>query len=242
MNILLVDDEVLVTRGLSMQLGKHKPQWNVVGQAENGEEAIRLLDKQDVDIVVTDIRMPVMDGLELTRRLVHKRPGIKIVILSGYAEFEYARQALHYGVIDYLLKPVDYRTLIDMFEKLEQELTGSILKIGAVEAAVKYVEKNYASPVLSLTEVAEIANLSPPHFSRSFKQYTGESFIQFLTNMRIEKAKQLLEHSHHMKVYAIGEEIGYTDKHYFNQVFKKNVGVTPVQYREAKNHTKSSNI
>ncbi|TDF91972.1 response regulator [Paenibacillus piri] len=237
MNILLADDEMLVTRGLSMQFHKHKPGWHIVGQAANGEAALELLWKHHVDILITDIRMPLMDGLELAKRAIAVQPSLKVIILTGYAEFEYARTALRYGVHDLLLKPVEYEQLIEMCERLEPDNETAIYE-SAIQSAIRYIESHYASPSLSLNEVAEHARLSPQYFSRLFKEKTGELFIRYVTQLRINHACRLLEQSSDIKIYEIGELVGYIDQQYFSQIFRKMVGMTPKQYRELKNQTK----
>lgn len=231
MNIVLVDDEVLVTRGLSQQIQKHKRHWNIIGTASNGDLAMELIQNHNVDVLVTDIRMPKKNGLELTREALQVKSELKIILLTGYAEFEYAQQAIRIGVIDYLLKPVDYMTLIEKISMIEKQIDITH-KLSTVERAIRYIENNYYSPTLSLTEVADKFDLTPHHFSKLFKQEQGELFSSFLTRMRIEKAKYLLKHEKNLKVYEVGEQVGYLDRHYFNQLFKKNVGITPNQYKE----------
>jgi two-component system, response regulator YesN len=236
MNILLVDDEVLVTRGLTMQIQKYQPSWTIVGQATNGNRALEIIKSHSIDVLITDIRMPQLDGLELTKRVKELQPVTKIIILSGYAEFEYARIAIRYGVNDFLLKPVDYSTIIDLIVEFEQKSRmASLEKLDMIDTAIYHIKKNFTSPTLSLTEVAELVGLTPPHFSKIFKKKINELYIDYLTRIRIERAQLLLQQQNLLKVYEIGEAVGYQDQHYFSQIFKKIVGVTPKQYREQKN-------
>lgn len=116
--LLIVEDEWLVREGL-----KHTIAWNeldceLVGEAENGVEALEILKKQEVDIVLTDIRMPGMDGLELARHVVENYPEIEIVFLTGFDEFSYAQTALKLGSADYILKPTNPHELTQTFKRV----------------------------------------------------------------------------------------------------------------------------
>lgn len=232
MRLILVDDEHLVTMGLSGQLRKYRPNWDIGGLFGSGSEALAYLRDHPVDVVITDIRMPDMDGLALIKHTAELYPAVKSVILTGYAEFEYARTAIKHGVIEYFLKPIEYQSIIALLDRLERELAPE-RTLGTLERAMTYIEENYRNASLSLGEVAEHVNLSAAHFSRTFKQERGAPFIQHLTQLRLNEAALLLEHSP-LKVYEVGQAVGYHDQHYFYHLFKKHFGQTPLQYREAK--------
>ncbi len=122
MRIVVVDDEKAVLHGLRYILTKHRPDYEIAGMVQSAEEALRLLEQTAADAVVTDVKMPGMNGVELTREIKAKYPDISVVILSGYADFEYVRQALKDGAFDYLLKPCHYRTVIDILRKIEEKV------------------------------------------------------------------------------------------------------------------------
>jgi two-component system response regulator YesN len=118
--VLLVDDEPLVRSAI-----KEKIQWNqlgfeLAGTCEDGKQAVDFIEHRPVDLVLTDINMPFMDGLELSRYLHMEYPDTAIVIFSGFSEFEYARNAIQYGVMEYILKPVTARELTEVLEKVEK--------------------------------------------------------------------------------------------------------------------------
>lgn len=121
MKVLLVDDEQIARQGIRTFVPWKELGCRLVGEASDGTEALALMEKLRADIVITDIRMPGMDGLELTAELVRIYPGCKVIILTGYEDFSYARQAIQYQVVDYLLKPVG-----------EEELAESLKKVVAV--------------------------------------------------------------------------------------------------------------
>ncbi|NBH80658.1 DNA-binding response regulator [Clostridiaceae bacterium] len=120
--VLLVDDEEIILEGTRQSVPWETFGMELVGTAENGREAVRQAKRLDVDIVITDIRMPRMDGVELIRALREQRPMCRFIILTGFGEFEYARVALQMGVYDYLLKPVDLNALCGVLTRLRQEL------------------------------------------------------------------------------------------------------------------------
>ncbi|MNW37748.1 putative response regulatory protein [compost metagenome] len=233
MRIIMVDDEELVREGLSKQLRKYRSHWKVDRVFANGRQALDYLSCHQADVMLTDIRMPEMDGLELVKAASEMAPGMKSVILTGYAEFDYAREAIRYGVADYLLKPLEYQSIIELLDRLERE-NGRSPYLGTMEKALYYIEEHYRDSSLSLTKVADHVNLSSAHFSRMFKLENGEPFIQYLTGLRLKQAAFLLEYSQ-LKIYEVGREVGYQDSHYFYNLFKKHFEMTPLQYREAKN-------
>jgi two-component system response regulator YesN len=119
--MMIVDDEFEIREGLNSFYWE-RFQFQVIGLAANGKQALDLLQRTDVDVVLTDIKMPVMDGIELSREIHMHYPHVKIVILSGYKEFSYARDALQAGVSEYLLKPVDLKNLSESMMKLKLQL------------------------------------------------------------------------------------------------------------------------
>ena len=121
--LLIVEDEPVIRQGLIRLLALDKHGYMLFGEAENGSEAIAMIEAHNPHVVITDIKMPLMDGLELIRRVNESgRPKPKFILLSGYREFDYARKALRYGVTDYLLKPVDEDELIALLKKTAAEL------------------------------------------------------------------------------------------------------------------------
>lgn len=123
--ILIVDDEMRHLRGLAELLGRLRPHYSI-DTATNGKEALDCLDKEEYHILITDVVMPVMNGIELSKELYLMKHKVKTIILSAYGEFEYARKAIQYGVTNYLLKPVSESEIIEALMKLEYELTHKV--------------------------------------------------------------------------------------------------------------------
>lgn len=121
-NLLIVDDEPLMRGHLKTLLPSLHPQFQVIGEAMEGEQALKFLQNHTVDAIFTDIRMPNMDGLSLAKEIHDRYPHIPLVILSGYGEFEYARKAIRYQVHHYLLKPLDEKEVCDTLDQLYDKL------------------------------------------------------------------------------------------------------------------------
>lgn len=227
--ILLVDDNPTERQGIHFLLCHTFPELDIT-ICENGYEALEKAKKKEYHLMLTDIKMPLMTGIELCQNLRQFNLTIKIIIISGYESFDYAKQLLKYGVTDYLLKPISPNELIDtvkeaLKETKEQKETSNAM----VAKAIQLLKENYQKDI-RLDEVASLLFLTPSYLSSIFKQETGSSFIHYLTCIRIKKAKHLLEQST-MKITMIGKYVGIENNSYFNKVFKKEVGLTPSDYR-----------
>ena len=388
--VFFVDDEAAIRAGIRNNIDWDNTGFVLAGEAPDGEMALSLMQDILPDILITDVKMPFMDGLELAKRAKKSMPWIKIIILSGHDEFEFAKQAITIGVEDYLLKPVTSSKLIEILNKtaakieaereslrnvekliesakkiridklisdmlysgieieravtLAEELNIQILAdyylvmrielhfssnedynqsysvgdciqrvleswenaiysfsgenrvlcvikgaspaaleedayvcaqavkyeverdypcsvsiaVGAIVSDIKewpkslagadtapgsqysnvivkaqeYIQKNYFEQGISLHSVAREVNVSPNHLSTMFRQETGETFINYITRIRIDQAKALLKTTK-MRTSDISYEVGYNDTHYFSYVFKKNVGLTPKEFRSS---------
>lgn len=361
--IFLAEDEAVVRRGIRDNVDWAGNGFEFVGEAADGEYAYPLILKTEPDILITDVRMPFMDGLELSRLVRKTLPRTKIVILSGYNEFDYAKEAIKLGISDYLLKPITPASLLEALKKVadaiheereksrlleryfvsyekytefldktdysgvDRKLIEDFLKLGSVEecglfveeyfAAVgennykslllrqymvidifycvqeflkslkvkqeeipesyrniqriptiindveqakeylkelfshaleardrvsndrygsliedarQYIAQNFADSEMSLNMIATHIGVSSSYFSSIFKQETGQSFVEYLTRVRMEKACELLKCTN-LRTAEIGERVGYNDPHYFSATFKKVMGQSPKEYK-----------
>lgn len=240
--VVIIDDEPRIRRGIAHCMPWEKMGFALSGEAANGVEALELIRSVRPDLVITDIRMPDMDGLNLIS-MVHKEgiPSLFIVI-SGYAEFEYAQRALRYGVTDYILKPVDEEQLSQSVQNCLRQLGNRAVEEETVQEedddsqkhliirkTLKIIENEYMNN-LSLANVAERVGVHPNYLSGLFSKSEGESFGSYLVRLRMQKARDLMDVTA-MKVYEIAQRVGYQDYRWFSKVFKQAYGVTPMEYR-----------
>ena len=354
--LFLVEDEAIIRDGIRKHIDWESERIEFAGEAADGELALPLILETKPDILITDIRMPFMDGLQLSAEVKKVLPKTEIVVLSGHNDFSYAQEAISVGVTKYLLKPITragllecIRPLRDRIEKeraeqrnpvdfeeilsresiqkrlndfmrtgTEQEAAQFIQSLlaqtgetnlrsrmfriymmmeayltivrfaeetglgreeldrqcGSADAvltenctaeegfswlgrclaaavrgrdarksrhadvirrALDYIDSHYSDEDISLNAVAGAVGMSPNHFSASFSQEMGQTFIEYLTARRIGKAKELLMTTD-LLAGEICYEVGYRDPHYFSSIFKKTVGMTPRAYRMRDRH------
>ncbi len=365
--VFLVEDESIIRQGIKNNIDWKSNGFQLVGEAGDGEYAYPMILKKQPDILLTDVKMPFMDGLELSRLVKKALPKCKIIVFSGYNEFDYAKEAIRIGISDYLLKPVtaaslmealkkvaeqileeqensrlleryfiDYEKYMDFPDKtdysgVDRKLIQNFLKTGNAEEcgrfideyfeavgegnymslllrqymtmdifycvqefikslnireedtpaeltdlkqvtkaiekadstmnylkelftfaltvrdkssgdrygilireAKDYIAENYGNSELSLNMISGFIGVSPSYFSSIFKQGTGQSFIEYLTKVRIDRACELLKCTT-LRTSEIGEKTGYNDPHYFSTAFKKMVGQSPKEFRSSTN-------
>lgn len=237
MKIVVVEDEYRIRQGLCQLIPKLSPEFQLAGSAENGYGGMYLIKELQPDVAVCDVEMKVMNGLSMIRQLKDLNISCAYLILSGYSEFEYAREAISLGVAGYLLKPVIpgelKEALLKIREKLEtepgtpreeQEPHHSYL----VEKALEEIREHYQLGV-SLNQVAAALRISPEYLSTVFARETGENFVSYLRRYRIEKACELIRTSN-KKMYEIAFLTGFENPQYFSNVFKSVTGMTPKSY------------
>ncbi len=238
MQIVIVEDELRVRNGLINLIPKINEHYKVCGYAENGYEGIKVVRDHQPDLVISDIQMPKMDGLTMISQIKSMGLSPKFVLLSGYAEFQYAQQGIQLGVKEYLLKPITVAKLSQLLETLDEKeksyTVGEAQYPPLIQAIIQFIDENYAQR-LGLDVFAEEYHMTPEYISLMFTKKTGMTFSNYLKKVRIEHAKDLLIHSN-MKVYEIACRVGYSDQKYFSKVFKEYTGVTPKQYALANAH------
>lgn len=241
--ILLTDDEELALQGLEEgvaweELGFRKPLRSL-----SKEAAIAVLQRQQVDIVLTDIEMPNGSGLDLIRWIVEHRPGTHCIIYTGHAEFSYAQDALRLGVDDYLLKPIAYDRLEEILTRIQKKIRmekktvivapeeEEVNMVQIVDQVKKLIVENLSADI-QRDELAAMVHVSPGYLGRIFKKETGMSLTDFITRKRMAMAKQLLTKTS-LSVTDISTRVGINYSSYFTKIFKEQTGMTPQEYRQA---------
>lgn len=339
--VQIVDDEPIVRMGLKKLIPWEEHNFTVIWEAQNGLEALEQLEKEKVDLIITDIEMPIMNGIDFIKKVRELKLKTTIVILTAYAEFEYAKSAINAGVSGYILKPIEESQIIETLEQVKKDLSVPIIRefsrdkdnklIDAVlltdKKAFQYMEeiieeelqydddinstcfrlffileeiahtinkkynnlnklenleiyksmkqKKYISKAelieefkneitryydilekyylmykdnlvrqacnyvvehidekIGLTSVSEALGISKNYFCSLFKQETGENFLNYVTKMKIQRAKYLLKEKN-MRIYEVCNYLGYVDTTYFSKLFKKYCGITPHEYKKA---------
>ncbi|MCR5733043.1 MAG: response regulator [Lachnospiraceae bacterium] len=248
--VVIVDDEPAIVTGLSKMIDWKSFRCEVAGTADSGQEGIRVIDETKPDILFTDIQMPGIDGLTMIAALKSEHKDMEISILTGYRDFEYARQAITLGVHRFLLKPSKMEELSEAIESMVQKLDGKDLRDDGkesaedsekepstagnfiVDSALSYMRENYTEK-LQLADVAEHVYVSVWHLSKLLNNVTGKNFSELLNGIRIEKAKELL-HDPSLHVADIAEKVGFVDMAHFARVFKRITGMSANEYRNNK--------
>lgn len=335
--VVVADDEYIVVEGIKALMKRLKLNGEIVGSAHNGIDALEVIQETQPDLVITDIRMPGLDGLSLIESCQEVLPDTLYVIISGYTEFEYARKALFLGVINYIDKPITISKLKEVFDLLEQKTQqapvikgrisqklsqiidllvkenpaglksavedmlkllgqsfqnmesyrnevfkflavmaeicndqnpnqGDLLQVSyhelegwrtraeveayaffladevqrrlcgrsagsshrIVRQMIRYIEDKYGENV-GLNEFARQVEMNPAYLSILFKEEVGTSYVKYLTDYRMKKAREFLAQG--MKVVEVSERVGYVNYRYFCEIFKKREGKTPNEYR-----------
>ncbi len=242
--VLIADDEPKIRQGLKKWINELDMPFEVIAEAKNGLEAIALYQEYRPNLCLVDINMPIINGLEFIRSLKDISKESLIVIITGYDSFDYVLKALKLHVYDYLLKPVPRTDFINIMRKVHEEFKLQYnvsdyqnkkipLEYSAIVLRVKeYLDENYSDSELNLSKVALIFNINKTYISKLMKQELGMSFIEYLTNLRLSKAKEIIKNDVlRTPMYEIAARVGYGSQHYFSRVFKNVVGVSPIEYR-----------
>ncbi len=253
--VLIVEDEDIIRKGLIYMVDWLKVNCIVVGEAVNGVDGLNKIRELKPDIVITDIRMPYKDGIEMLEESINEFD-YEAIIISGYSEFGYAKKAITLGVNEYLLKPINFIDLYDVINKISSKIKSEdkiknyyeslddiyiyneVLNIkhyelienktNYVSNILSYIEDNYRYRI-SLTDMSKKYDLSTVYLNSKFKEETNYTFNDFLNRYRILKAIEFLKNGD-LKIYEIAELVGFHDYKYFSKVFKKYIGDSPTNF------------
>ncbi|WP_432663485.1 response regulator [Wukongibacter baidiensis] len=224
---IIVDDEESSGEIIKYLIKQSNLPIEVVGQAASGDEAIKIIKKLKPDIVYLDIKMPVYNGIEVMEEIKSSYTGkINFIVITAYSYFEYAQSSLRLGAKDILLKPIESKQFIETMERVmgynytDNQFFNDILE---------YINGNYTKD-MELNKCAGEFHTSPNHISRMFKKYLGKNFIAYLNELRIKKAKELLNDTE-LSIKEVADKVGYNNLNYFYKNFKKLTGVTPKMFK-----------
>lgn len=240
--LIIVEDDWQIRNGLNRFFPWNEIGFEVVGCFENGQTALAFLkETPDVDVVLTDIKMPVMDGLALAQALVDRGYPAKIVLISAYRNFDYAKQAMTYGIKNYIVKSTRYDELVEVFRKIVEELKADKRSVDAayarparrekpatIDQILHYIDSGIKSATLQT--VAGHFGLNAVYFSRYFKEKVGVNFIDYIIRKKMEIAAAQLISSRY-SILQISEMVGYSNEKNFSRAFKQYYGMSPSSYR-----------
>jgi len=254
---LIAEDEPLMREYLRQNLSAIHPSFYAADCVRDGLDALRKLGENTYDLLITDIKMPGMDGIALVERLRNSGRRLPVILLTGYDEFEYARAGLRLGVAEYLLKPLNDAELAQCLERLKNGLESKKTVVLPTEwtpetiqsfisdcfsdsdseksllakRAAAYISEHFTEQITQ-TDVADALGVSSAYLSSIFHEATGESYSKFLTRLRMAQAAALLKADPSLSLQRVAELSGYvSDKHFIN-VFKRYYHLTPNEYRK----------
>lgn len=254
--LIIVEDEYIIRKGLIHTIDWLELGFKVVGEAEDGVEGLKLIEELKPDLVITDIRMPSKNGLDMISE-AKKSVEFESIILTSYSHFDYAKEAINLGVSSYVLKPVDEKELLEIVKSVkikikdrkvveniknhknnEGELDLTNLKLyidndktnSYVRQALEKIRKEYNKKI-SIEGIAEELSVSPSYLSRKFKTDTGYTFLELLNKYRIQKSIDIiLKEKDKYRVYEISDMVGFTDYKHYCTVFKKYTNLSPKDF------------
>lgn len=253
-HLIIVDDEAYMRNNLHLLFPWQELGIHVAALVANGQEALEYLEEHPVDLILADIRMPIMDGITLARICWERKLPITIILLSAYAEFEYARSAMRYGVSAYLTKPVSYEELVEVFSKAVHNNTAGPSAINntkpvpatlpdqdlpdqsqvykgyyheIVHRVQEYINNNIDTA--TLIGAAELVGLSASYVSTIFHRCLKQTFSDYLTKTRMQEAKRLLLAG--TSIPDTAWKVGYDNPKNFIRRFRQHFDSDPADLR-----------
>ena len=246
LKVLIVDDEAVVRRGIVLGIDWASLGCAVVGEAANGEEGLAAAERYSPNLIITDVRMPHMDGIEMMRVLRERGSTAHVIVLTAYNDFDYARSALRFGAADYLSEALPRPGARRRHRARAREGRGLLQSRSAqddllalpkgdkskyVLQTLEYIAAHYADADINITTIARSIGISEGHLSHVFKKETSYTALGYLTLYRIHMARRLLADCRY-KVYEVAGMVGYRDVAYFGSTFKKLTGLSPSEYQD----------
>jgi two-component system response regulator YesN len=249
--VLVIEDERIIREGLILAIPWLKLECEVIAQASDGEEGLRFIQLCKPDIVICDINMPIINGLEMIKRTINEY-NYKTIIISGYSEFSYAQEAMKYGIQEYILKPVNHQELSLAIERLTNQLKErnaykdlmyslsnklNIIEFKGdnefswvVRKMIDYVKQNYPKKII-MQDLVDVCKQSATSLHQSFKKETGYTFNQFLNRYRVQIViTEIIKDE--LPIHEIAYKCGYSDMKYFYEVFKKITDHSPSEIKK----------
>lgn len=245
---LIIDDERPVRIAIEKLVNWEKYDVTEILSASNGKEGLEIMRTCEPEYIFLDICMPIMNGLEFLENAKEEYPRSQFIIVSGYDDFHYAQNALHYGATDYLLKPIDRETINNALSHASTKLAAAIEDAKCeeidlnfednsalttnriVEIIHDYIDTNYAENI-KISMFSEKYFFSKEYISRHFKATYGHGIYEYVLLVRMENAANLLKDDS-IKIQDVGAKVGFSDNNYFSKAFKNYYNLSPSDYRK----------
>lgn len=246
--VVVIEDEEAIRKGIIMSIDFSALNCILIGEAGNGVEGIKLIQEKKPDIVITDVTMPLMSGIEMIEQTLEYN--YTSIIISGYDEFSYAKKAIKLGVCDYLMKPIDKEELNNVIQSivssfdLSSKISGLLKEKNQIEhiqlletlnkedhlvdKIMEYINLHYSEKIF-LSDIADVLNYSESLLSKRFRRVTQMTFNEYLNRFRIQKSIEYMKKGTY-GLTEISDICGFSDYKYFSTVFKKYTGYTPSQF------------
>ncbi len=236
--VMVADDETYMLEAMEKLIDWKRLDCQLVYKAKNGQELLEQIKRETPDIVITDIKMPLLSGIQVAQYIYEHMIPTKVIILTAYADFEYAQEAIQYDVCGYIIKTSVIEMLPEMIKKAIRKLSiptegekegGEFYQDDIFGRLQKYVEEHYTDK-LTLRQIAQDIHANGSYLSRLYKMKTGQNLFDMINTMKLEKAKEYMSQGN--KIYEIAQKVGFDDVSYFSRVFRKYEGCSPREYEK----------
>lgn len=231
--VMIADDESYMLEAMENLINWEKMECQLVYKAKNGQVLLEQLKKSQPDIIITDIKMPVIDGIEIAKYIYEHKLSTKVIFLTAYAEFEYAQEAIQYDVCGYIIKT----SVIEMLPAMIQKAIGKLTAVtednrdnfsdDILGKLQRYISEHYTDK-LNLSQISKELHSNGSYLSRLYKTKTGQNLFDVINQMKLEKAKEYIGQG--KRIYEVAQLVGFDDVSYFSRVFRKYEGCSPREY------------
>jgi len=233
-NVIVVDDEIDTLEMFNESISWEEYDCNLIKTFSGGAAALKYLKEHNVDILITDIKLGEISGIDIARYCYDNQLGTKIIFMSAYADFEYAQYAIEYQIIAYIVKPLSYNAIVDSIRKAvniikNSNTTNEKSESKYITQIKDYIRLNYKKQ-LTIQQIANELHLSSAYIGQIFIQSEGEKIADYITKVRINKAKKILLSDRDVKMNKVASQCGFETTSYFYKKFKQLEGITPYEF------------
>lgn len=239
--VIIVDDDKWAIEDIKQSFRFEAWSFTIIGEYLHAEDALTAIQEKKPDLVISDIKMNKMSGLDMIEACRTAGVDSKFVLVSGYDSFEYVQKAFLNKVYFYLLKPLNDDDVVHLMERLTKELADENIdpsvilnlpeKKGSFERAIEYINAHFTEP-LSLSDVADKAYINKAYLSQMISTRLGKTFTYYKNELRIDYAKRLIRAGKITSFTDIAQLSGFDSSSQFSKTFRQHEGMTPQEYKK----------